>query len=97
MGGDREGESPYFVQYNRDKRSIALDIRREEGRAILLELVKRSDVLIENFRPGTMRKLGLSYSFLRRLKPENCLLLRLGVRADRAVQSTRRLRRNNSG
>jgi len=67
MGATVKGESPYFVQYNRDKRSIALDIRREEGRAILLELVKRSDVLIENFRPGTMRKLGLSYSFLRRL------------------------------
>jgi len=60
-------ESPYFVQYNRDKRSIALDIRREEGRAILLKLVKRSDVLIENFRPGTMKRLGLSYAFLRRL------------------------------
>src|SRR3989454_883042 len=60
-------ESPYFVQYNRDKRSIALDIRREEGRAILLKLVKRSDVLIENFRPGTMKRLGLSYALLRRL------------------------------
>ena len=62
-----KGESPYFVQYNRDKRSIALDIRREEGRAILLKLVRRSDVLIENFRPGTMKRLGLSYGVLRRL------------------------------
>ncbi|TLX97508.1 MAG: CoA transferase [Thaumarchaeota archaeon] len=62
-----KGESPYFVQYNRDKRSIALDIRREEGRAILLKLVRRSDVLIENFRAGTMKRLGLSYPLLRRL------------------------------
>src|SRR5207245_1906454 len=51
----------------RDKRSVALDIRREEGRAILLKLVRRSDVLIENFRPGTMKRLGLSYTVLRRL------------------------------
>src|SRR5438445_7814362 len=60
-------ESPYFVQDSRDKRCIALDIRMKEGRAILLKLVKRSDVLIENFRPGTMKRLGLSYPLMRRL------------------------------
>ncbi len=62
-----KGESPYFVQYNRNKRSVALDIRREEGREILMRLARESDVLIENFRPGTMKRLGLSYEALRRL------------------------------
>ncbi len=62
-----KGESPYFVQYNRNKRSVALDIRREEGREILMRLARKSDVLIENFRPGTMKRLGLSYEALRKL------------------------------
>jgi len=62
-----KGESPYFVQYNRNKRSVALDIRREKGREIFKRLARKCDVLIENFRPGTMKRLGLSYQVLRRL------------------------------
>ncbi len=63
------GESPYFLQYNRNKRSITLDIREQVGRKVLLRLIKRSDVLIENFRPGTMKRLSLSYSSVRRSNP----------------------------
>ena len=51
--------SPNFVAYNRGKRSVKLDLRTEDGRAVLLKLLARADVLIENFRAGVMERLGL--------------------------------------
>ena len=51
-------QSLYFMNINRGKKSIALDFKNESAKAILLELVKKADILIENFRPGTMEKLG---------------------------------------
>ncbi len=68
--GERvKGESPYFIQYNRNKRSVTLDIRKEEGRRALLRMIRGSDVLVENFRPGTMKKLSLSYTIIHRANP----------------------------
>ncbi len=64
-----QGESPYFIQYNRNKRSVALNIKSDEGRNILMKLMKESDVLIENFRPRTMEKLGLSYEKVSKVNP----------------------------
>jgi formyl-CoA transferase len=57
--------SPNFVAYNRGKRSIRLDLRTDAGRSILLELVVRADVLLENYRPGIMAKLGLGEDVLK--------------------------------
>lgn len=62
-------ESAYFMSLNRNKRSLALNIKSPVGRKILLELVGKSDVLVENFRPGTMEKLGLGYETLKRVNP----------------------------
>ena len=62
--------SPYFFSYNRNKRSIALDIRSEEGRRLFKKLVARSDVLIENSRPGVFARLGLGVDELRRANPK---------------------------
>ncbi|TXL72716.1 CoA transferase [Vineibacter terrae] len=59
---DDEGISAYFAGINRNKRKIALDLARPEGRAVLLKLLEHADVLIENFKPGTMEKWGLGYS-----------------------------------
>jgi len=59
-----KGESTYFMSLNRGKKSLTLNLRHQEGKAILKELVRRVDVLIENFRPGTMKKLELDYSLL---------------------------------
>ncbi|MCW3992879.1 MAG: CoA transferase, partial [Candidatus Bathyarchaeota archaeon] len=64
-----DGESLYYVNLNRGKRSITLNLKDSEGRRLFLELVKRCDVLLENFRPGTMERLGLGYEHLRRVKP----------------------------
>jgi crotonobetainyl-CoA:carnitine CoA-transferase CaiB-like acyl-CoA transferase len=63
------GESTYFMSVNRSKKSITLNLKAPEGRKILLALVKKSDVLLENFRPGTMDKLGFGYRALARLNP----------------------------
>ena len=52
-------ESAYFLSVNRNKRSIAIDLRTEEGKGILLRLVDTADVLIENFKTGTMERWGL--------------------------------------
>ncbi len=56
--------SAFFAQYNRNKLGITLDLKSEKGKALLKTLVRDADVLIENFRPGTMDKLGLGYEVL---------------------------------
>lgn len=59
-----KGESTYFMSLNRGKKSITLNLRHQDGKAIFKEFVKRTDVLVENFRPGAMTKLQLDYSVL---------------------------------
>ena len=61
--------SPYFLTANRTTRSIAIDLKQDAGRALLLELAERSDVLLENFRPGAMNRLGLGYEAVRQRNP----------------------------
>ncbi|HZJ82877.1 MAG TPA: CaiB/BaiF CoA-transferase family protein [Clostridia bacterium] len=63
------GESIYFISINRGKKSIAIDLKTKEGKELLLDLVKEVDVLAENFRPGTMEKLGLGYDVLKEANP----------------------------
>lgn len=58
------GESSYFLSINRNKESITLDFKQAEGRTILERLIAKADVLVENFRPGTLDKLGLEYATL---------------------------------
>jgi formyl-CoA transferase len=64
-----EGESPVFLSLNRNKRGLAIDLKREEGKDIILRLVDRADVLVHNFRPEVMAKLGLGYDELRQRNP----------------------------
>jgi crotonobetainyl-CoA:carnitine CoA-transferase CaiB-like acyl-CoA transferase len=56
-----DGDASYFIGINRNKRSLALDIGKPEGKAVLLRLLQGADVLIENFKPGAMEKWGLGY------------------------------------
>src|ERR1700716_1815215 len=56
-----DGESSNFVRLNRNKRSLALDLKSAEGKEIFRELARRADVIVENLRPGTMADLGLDY------------------------------------
>ena len=64
-----KGESAYYMNLNRNKRSMTLNLKTEEGKNILRELVKKSDVILENYRPGVMEKLGLGYEELKKINP----------------------------
>lgn len=75
-GGDAGEQSAYFAQYNRHKLSASLDLKHPDGKALFLEMVRKADVVMENFRPGTMEKLGLGYD---RLKQENPRLVYTAV------------------
>ena len=68
-GPYKNGESAYFMSLNRNKESVTLNLKTPEGKEILKEFVKKVDVLVENFRPGTMEKLGLGYDVLKELNP----------------------------
>jgi formyl-CoA transferase len=63
-------ESSYFLSVNRNKRSVVLNLKSEAGRACAIELAMRCDVLVENFKPGTMARLGLDAEELQAMKPE---------------------------
>jgi crotonobetainyl-CoA:carnitine CoA-transferase CaiB-like acyl-CoA transferase len=62
--------SPNFAHLNRNKESLALDLKNDKGKAICVELIKKADVFVENFRPGTAERLGLGYETLRALNPK---------------------------
>jgi len=64
-----DGESTYFLSVNRNKRSVVLDLKTESGRDLALKLVRQSDVLVENFRPGVMEAVGLGYEQLKQINP----------------------------
>jgi formyl-CoA transferase len=63
------GQSVYFTVYNRGKKSVCIDLRSTEGKGVFAALVKKSDVVLENFRPGTMRAMGFDYERLRAINP----------------------------
>ena len=65
-----DGWSAAFLAVNRNKRGLALDLRNSEGQQVLKHLVKTADVLVENFRPGTLERLGLGYQELKSIRPE---------------------------
>ena len=63
------GESAYYLCVNRNKRGIVIDLKTEEGKNILRDLAVQSDVLVENFRPGRLKKFGLDFKTLHKLNP----------------------------
>ncbi|WP_314650393.1 CoA transferase [uncultured Microbacterium sp.] len=66
--GDEEF-SAYYAQYNRGKLGVGIDLATDEGKEVLKDLVRGADILVENFRPGTMEKLGVGYEVLREINP----------------------------
>lgn len=82
IGGERgranapmiRGQSLYFSVYNRGKKSVRLDLRQEEGKAVFFDLLKTADFVIQNFRPGIMAKMGMDYDSLCKVKPDIILL-----------------------
>ena len=64
-----EKDSGYFMSINRGKKSVTLDVSKEAGRNILFELVKKADVMLENFIPGNVKRLGIDYETVRKVNP----------------------------
>jgi crotonobetainyl-CoA:carnitine CoA-transferase CaiB-like acyl-CoA transferase len=63
------GQSCYYMNLNRNKYGVTLNLKEEKGKEIFKEMVKQADVVIENYRPGTMKKLGLDYEVLKQINP----------------------------
>ena len=66
---DARTQSAYYVNFNRSKLGITLNLKAPEGKAMFLEMVKQADVVLENYRPGTMEKRGLGYDELKKVNP----------------------------
>ena len=64
------GQSAYWVQYNSGKKSLSINLRSSEGKEILTDLIKKSDILIQNFRPGTIDIMGFGYETLKDINPK---------------------------
>ncbi len=73
-GAEGGRESTYFLAANRNKESITLDLKAAEDREVLLALVKKADVLVENFRTGVLDRLGLGFASLQELNPRLVIL-----------------------
>ncbi|KAJ1927254.1 hypothetical protein FBU59_007237, partial [Linderina macrospora] len=65
-----KGESAYYLCANRNKHSIAVDIKIQQGRQVILDLAKESDVFVENYVPGKLAEYGLGYEDLKKVNPK---------------------------
>lgn len=65
----KNGESAYYINLNRNKKGVTLNLKAPEGKAMFLEMVKKADVVLENYRPGVMARLGLNYDELKKVNP----------------------------
>ena len=70
MGPYQNEESIYFITNNRNKKGVTLNLKAPKGKEIFLDLVRNADVVMENYRPGTMEKLGLGYDVLKEINPK---------------------------
>ncbi|MBQ6735649.1 MAG: CoA transferase [Lachnospiraceae bacterium] len=70
LGGEEDRLSGYYAQYNRNKKGVSLNLRSEEGKEILKKMLEKADVLVENYRPGVMKQMGLDYETLHALYPK---------------------------
>lgn len=88
-GAQKEGQSVLWKSLNRNKKSMTLNLSKTEGQELLKEIVKEYDILIENFRPGTLEKWNLSLEELEKVNP-NLILLRISGFGQEGPYSTRR-------
>src|SRR6266511_3292564 len=65
-----DGESAGFIALNRNKKSLTLNLKSTEGRDLFLALARRADIVLENYRPGTMRNLGIDYEAVKQVRPD---------------------------
>ena len=90
-------ESTYFLSANRNKESITLNLKAEDDRQVLLDLVRRADVLVENFRTGVLDRLGLGFDTLHAIEPRPGDPLHHRLRPRRPGGRPRRVRPDRAG
>ena len=90
-------QAAYFLSVNRNKKSITLDMKSERGKEVLWRLIDVSDVLVENFRPGAMDRLGSRLRCREGAPSLHGLLLDLGFRRHGHLKGSARLRRHSAG
>ncbi len=69
LGTQKNGITAIYALFNRGKKSLVVDMKKQEGKDVFARLVKDADVLIQNFRPGAMERLGFGYEDVRAIKP----------------------------
>ena len=81
QGAIKDGLSWYFAAFNRNKKSLTVNLRTDEGKKVLRKLIKEADVVVDNFRPGVMAKMGFDYPRLKEIKPDiiHCGISGFGV------------------
>ena len=67
-------ESAYFLSVNRNKHSVTIDLTKKDGQELAFKLIKKCDVIVENFRAGNLKQYGLDYTNVKKKKPKNYLL-----------------------
>ena len=79
-----KGQSGLFLTFNRNKKSIVIDLKNPEGRLLFLDLVRNSDVVVDNFRPGVMQRLGIDYEELKKVNSKiiHCSITGFGSEGD---------------
>ena len=85
---DLNGESHFYLAFNRNKKSVVLNLRAPEGRQIIRDLAAKSDVLIENFRPGVMKRFGLDYASMKESHP-HLIYLSISAYGQKGMMSDR--------
>lgn len=86
MGPFINNNSVYYANFNRSKLGCTLNLKDPEGKEIFKELVKKADIVIENYRPGTMEKLGLGYDVLKEINPGIISRSAFGIWSYRSLQ-----------
>ena len=92
-----DSDSLFFLMLNANKRSLTLNLKTEEGKALFRQVIARSDVLLENFGPGALDRLGLGYDVLSQLNPQADLRHHQGLRHLRPLQRLQELRADRPG
>ena len=90
MATAARGDAAYFLSANRGKWSVAIDMATAEGQALIRSLAAQSDIVIENFKVGGLKKYGLDYESLKAVKPEPHLLLDHRLRPERTAMRSGR-------
>ena len=83
----KDGRSGYFVQHNRGKKAICVNVKTPEGHDIIDGLIRKSDVLVENYSPGTIGRHGIRLRARQGAQSQNCDVLDFRIRADRAARA----------